>query len=207
MASTITAIGSMLGITIYVLAIFTITLLRENDPWHWRNLHHAMLTLFRCDAGGLDRRHVDRHVRLRQVRVRRRWHGEAVRPQGSRLFVGFIVLGSNIILSPIIGVLTMNMFIGELKLTMLDLGGGLSEDTEELHFGLHGAGHAISFEQVRVLMLEMDKDGTGEMGYVELVEFMIMVNAKVAREGRVPTSGDTNTRQYAPWWRRCSGLA
>ena len=57
----------MLGITIYVLAIFTIMLLRENDPWHWRNLHHAMLTLFRCDAGGLDRRHVDRHVRLRHV--------------------------------------------------------------------------------------------------------------------------------------------
>ena len=101
----------------------------------------------------------------------------------------------------------MSMFIGELKLTMLDLGGGRSEDTEELHFGLHGAGHAISFEQMRVLMLEMDKDGTGEMGYAEFVEFMVMVNAKVAREGRVPTLGDTNTRQHAPWWRRCSGLA
>jgi voltage-gated sodium channel len=44
----ITAIGSMLGITIYVFAIFAITLFRENDPWHWRNLHHAMFTLFRC---------------------------------------------------------------------------------------------------------------------------------------------------------------
>ena len=96
----------MLGITIYVLAIFTITLLRENDPWHWRNLHHAMLTLFRCDARGLDRRHADQYVRLRQVRVRRRRHGEAARLQGSRLFVGFIILGSNIILNPFIGVLT-----------------------------------------------------------------------------------------------------
>ena len=34
---------------------------------------------------------------------------------------------------------------------MLDLDGGRSVDTEELHFGLHGAGHAISFEEVRAV--------------------------------------------------------
>jgi hypothetical protein len=32
----------------YVLAILAIMLFRENGPWHWRNLHHAMFTLFRC---------------------------------------------------------------------------------------------------------------------------------------------------------------
>jgi hypothetical protein len=43
-------------------------------------------------------------------------------------------------------VLTVSMVIGEPKMAMLELVGGRSEDTEEPHFGVHGTGHAISFE-------------------------------------------------------------
>jgi voltage-gated sodium channel len=37
-------------VTFYMFALLGVFLLRENDPWHWANLHTAMLTLFRVST-------------------------------------------------------------------------------------------------------------------------------------------------------------
>jgi voltage-gated sodium channel len=123
-------------------------LFRENDPWHWRNLHHTMFTLFRCatledwtDAMLINMYGCDKYG------CDADGMGKLFGFKAAALFIGFITLGSNIMLNPLIGVLTMSMFIGELKLTVLDLGGGRSVDTVGQHFGSRGAGHAISLRR------------------------------------------------------------
>ena len=41
-------IGILLLLVFYLFAIICIMLFRDNDPWHWHNLHTALVTLFRC---------------------------------------------------------------------------------------------------------------------------------------------------------------
>lgn len=46
--SSIAVIALMLFLLMYLFGILGIILFRDNDPWHFKNLHTAMVTLFRC---------------------------------------------------------------------------------------------------------------------------------------------------------------
>jgi hypothetical protein len=40
-------VGLMMLATFYFFAIFAVLLFKENDPWHFGNIHLGMITLFR----------------------------------------------------------------------------------------------------------------------------------------------------------------
>lgn len=41
-------ISSIMFVTYFIFSILAIIFFKENDPWHFSNLHTAMMTLFRC---------------------------------------------------------------------------------------------------------------------------------------------------------------
>jgi len=41
-------ISSIMFVTYFIFSILAIIFFKENDPWHFNNLHTAMMTLFRC---------------------------------------------------------------------------------------------------------------------------------------------------------------
>jgi voltage-gated sodium channel len=112
--SAVCSIGVVLGFFFYFFAIVGIILFKKNDPWHWKNLHTAMLTLFRCatfddwtdvmyiNMFGCDKYGYDSMIAL--CKTPEPWSYVS-----TLYFVTFIIIGSLVLLNLFIGVITMNM--------------------------------------------------------------------------------------------------
>jgi len=109
-------IGSILFMTFYIFGIVGIILFKENDPWHFKNCHTAMISLFRmatmedwtdimyinmygCDVYGYDTPEMVKQCTT--PKPRHLW--------ASIYFILFIIVGSLIILTLFIGVVTTSM--------------------------------------------------------------------------------------------------
>jgi voltage-gated sodium channel len=112
--SAVGSIGVVLVFFFYFFAICGIVLFKKNDPWHFKDLHTAMLTLFRCatfddwtdvmyiNMFGCDKYGYDSMIALCET-------PEAWSYVSTVYFVIFIVVGSLVLLNLFIGVITMNM--------------------------------------------------------------------------------------------------
>lgn len=113
-------IGLILFLVFYVFAILGLLLFSANDPWHFGSLHMAMITLFRIatlDAWaevmyvnmfGCNRYPGDQYSILNDKEYRCR-HPNGLGIMAVLYFVLFVIIGSQVILTLFIGVVTTSM--------------------------------------------------------------------------------------------------
>ena len=107
-------IGTIMFIFFYVFGIVAWMMFKDNDPWHFSNVLHAMLTLFRCatfedwtDVMYINKFGCDRYGYQDfpdDCTAPYAWGGFAV-----LFFMSFETLGSLVLLNLFIGVITASM--------------------------------------------------------------------------------------------------
>ena len=111
-------IGLCLLICFFFFSIFGIILFQDNDPWHFGNLHLAMLTLFRCatledwtDIMYINMYGCDKYGYRASADIPR---AACTKPHAhgyvaTAFFMVFVVIGAMVMLNLFIGVITTSM--------------------------------------------------------------------------------------------------
>jgi len=218
--SAIGYIGMILFLVFFLFAAFGCILFGDNDPWHFGNFHLAMITLFRLatledwtDVMYINMFGCDKFAYSANGMV-------CTAPMAFGFlsvayFVTFVVIGSLVLLSLFIGVITTAMSEAQDKLKeedekedlfkqiikkgglkmkhvqqfqdafdMLDTEADGTLTVDELTQGLKAARVRLSEEKILEMVHQVDADESGEIEFIEFVEFM--TNARAVAEGKPP---------------------
>jgi len=233
----ITYIGMIMFLAFYIMGIVGIIMFSKNDPWHFANIHLAMITLFRiatmedwtdimyinqfgCDKYGYDGT---------------AWNGvparsECVAPQAwgfiaVAYFVGFVLVASLVLLNLFIGVITASMETSKKEMDaeqelqkqvqslqeeqqldggkmsvyrevfmMLDLDTSGALDKDELRMGLKAVDKSPTDEELDFMLELVDTDASGEIDYVEFIQFMVNAEKKDLKSQRRDSMGKNPTK-------------
>ena len=218
--SAIGYIGMILFLVFFLFAAFGCIIFGDNDPWHFGNFHLAMITLFRLatledwtDVMYVNMFGCDKFAYSSNGMV-------CTAPTAFGLlsvayFIIFTVIGSLVLLSLFIGVITTAMSEAQDKLKeedekedlfkqivkkgglkrkhvqqfqdafdMLDTEADGSLTVDELTQGLKAAKVRLPEDKIVEMVHQVDADGSGEIEFIEFVEFM--TNAKAVSQGKPP---------------------
>ena len=232
----ITYIGLIMFLAFYIMGIVGIIMFAENDPWHFANIHLAMITLFRCATmeDWTDVMYINQFGCDKYGYDGTAWNGrparhECVKPTAwgfwsVAYFVLFVLVASLVLLNLFIGVITASMetskkemeaeqkMQGEvLKLQnekglqaskmsvyrevfmMLDLDTSGALDKEELKMGLKAVDKNPTDDELDFMLKLVDADESGEIDYVEFIQFMINAESKDLKSQRRDSMGANPT--------------
>ena len=170
--SSIAYIGMILFLCFYVFAILGMILFRDNDPFHFGNLHISMFTLFRCST--LDDWSEIMYVNMfgcdRYLGVYEDFPELCTRPKGDGVvaafyFITFIIVGAQVLLTLFIGVVTTSM---EQAKDIQAKEQTMSKRLGTLQRSLKLSDVQMKFFQEVFTSLDMDGGGTIEIEEIEL---------------------------------------